>query len=147
VGFLIDTCIWVEVERGRMAPSDVASFTGEEPVYLSPVTIAELRFGAEIAANPDLRQKRLAAVERLRRSIGRILRIFPVWTSRCFPLPSADRAADLPGTLSFPSPSGSRATPGGPQGAQRMARTACAIGYTDRSLPSLPSFMSFALLP
>jgi len=65
VGFLIDTCIWVEVERGRMAPSDVASFTGEEPVYLSPVTIAELRFGAE-TADADLRQKRLAAVERLR---------------------------------------------------------------------------------
>lgn len=66
MGFLIDTCIWVEVERGRLAPGDVASFTGEEPVYLSPVTIAELRFGAEIATSPDLRQKRLAAVERLR---------------------------------------------------------------------------------
>lgn len=66
MGFLIDTCVWVEVERGRMAPSEVASFTGEEPVYLSPVTIAELRYGAEAAASPELRQKRLAAVERLR---------------------------------------------------------------------------------
>ncbi|MHB8764369.1 MAG: PIN domain-containing protein [Deferrisomatales bacterium] len=66
MGFLIDTCIWIEVERGRLAPGDVASFTADEPVFLSPVTIAELRFGAEIAASPELRQKRLAAVERLR---------------------------------------------------------------------------------
>ena len=66
MGYLIDTCIWVEVERGRLAPADVASFTGQEPVYLSPVTIAELRYGAEVASSPELRQKRLAAVQRLR---------------------------------------------------------------------------------
>lgn len=66
MGFLIDTCVWVEVERGRLAPGDIASFTGDEAVYLSPVTIAELRYGAEAAARPELRQKRLAAVERLR---------------------------------------------------------------------------------
>jgi predicted nucleic acid-binding protein len=50
VGFLIDTCVWIDVERGALAPADVAAFTGDEPVYLSPVTIAELKFGAEVAA-------------------------------------------------------------------------------------------------
>ncbi|ABQ24256.1 type II toxin-antitoxin system VapC family toxin [Geotalea uraniireducens] len=67
MGFLIDTCIWIDVERGTLAPADVAAVTGEEPVYLSPVTIAELKFGAENAKTADLRQKRLAALTRLKR--------------------------------------------------------------------------------
>ena len=66
MGFLIDTCIWVDVERGSLAPADVAGFTGTEPVYLSPVIIAELKFGAEIAKDPHIRQKRLAAIYRLK---------------------------------------------------------------------------------
>jgi predicted nucleic acid-binding protein len=67
VAFLIDTCIWIDVERGVLGPADVATVTGNEPVYLSPVTLAELKFGAEIAATDDLRQKRLAALQRLQR--------------------------------------------------------------------------------
>lgn len=66
MGFLIDTCIWIDVERGTLAPADVATITGEEPVFLSPVTIAELKFGAENANSADLRQKRLAALARLK---------------------------------------------------------------------------------
>lgn len=66
MGFLIDTCIWIEVERGAIAPADVAAVCGDAPVFLSPVTIAELKFGAEAAAAPELRQKRLAALQRLR---------------------------------------------------------------------------------
>lgn len=67
MGFLIDTCIWIDVERGTLAPADVASVTGDEPVFLSPVTIAELKFGAENSKSADLRQKRLAALARLKR--------------------------------------------------------------------------------
>ena len=67
MGFLIDTCIWIDVERGALAPADVATITGDEPVFLSPVAIAELKFGAENAENADLRQKRLAALARLKR--------------------------------------------------------------------------------
>jgi len=67
VGFLIDTCIWIEVERGAVAPADVAQFTGPEPVFLSPVTLAELTFGVEMAKDPAIRLKRAAALERLRR--------------------------------------------------------------------------------
>jgi len=65
VGFLIDTCVWIDVERGVLAPGDVAAFTGDRPVFLSPVTIAELRFGAETAADPGERQQRLAGLRRL----------------------------------------------------------------------------------
>ena len=67
MGFLIDTCIWIEVERGAMGPADVAEFTGNEPVYISPVTLAELSFGAETARTESIRQKRLASLDRLRK--------------------------------------------------------------------------------
>ncbi|WP_157862495.1 hypothetical protein [Nitrosococcus halophilus] len=49
MGYLIDTCIWVDVERGTLAPADIAIITRQEPVYLSPIIIAELKYGAEIA--------------------------------------------------------------------------------------------------
>ncbi len=67
MGFLIDTCIWVDVERGTLSPADVAAFTGDAPVYISPVTIAELKFGAENAKDPGIKQKRLSALQRLKR--------------------------------------------------------------------------------
>ena len=65
MGFLMDTCVWIDVERGALAPGDVEMLTQGEPVFISPVTIAELRFGAEITPNPGTRQKRLAALRRL----------------------------------------------------------------------------------
>lgn len=37
MGFLIDTCIWIEVEQGAIAPADVAAVCGDAPVFLSPV--------------------------------------------------------------------------------------------------------------
>jgi predicted nucleic acid-binding protein len=67
MGFLIDTCIWVDVERGTISPADVARYTKEEPVYISPVILAELSFGAEMANEERIRQKRLAALSRLRK--------------------------------------------------------------------------------
>jgi len=67
MGFLVDTCAWIDVERGALAPADVESLTHGEPVFMSPVTLAELRFGAEIAPDAGVRQKRLAALRRLAR--------------------------------------------------------------------------------
>ena len=67
MGFLIDTCIWIDVEQGRLGPDDVAAFTGDAPVYLSPVTLAELRLGIEMTADPGVRQKRLATYRRMTR--------------------------------------------------------------------------------
>lgn len=67
MGYLIDTSIWVDIERGTLAPADIASITGAAPVYLSPISIAELKFGAEVAKSAGIRQKRLAVLERLKR--------------------------------------------------------------------------------
>lgn len=66
MGILIDTCIWIDVELGNLAPADIVAVTGTEPVYLSPITVAELKFGAECALNPAIRQQRLAALARIR---------------------------------------------------------------------------------
>jgi predicted nucleic acid-binding protein len=73
MGFLIDTCIWIDVEQGSLAPANIVAITGTEPVYLSPVTIAELKFGAECAATPAIRQQRLASLARIR--VKPVLRI------------------------------------------------------------------------
>jgi len=67
MGYLIDTCVWIDVEQGALSPADVAMVTGEEPVYLSPVTVAELAFGAEMAPDPGIRERRRAALRRLQR--------------------------------------------------------------------------------
>jgi predicted nucleic acid-binding protein len=67
MGFLMDTCVWIDVERGILAPADVEALTQGEPIFMSPVTLAELRFGAEVASDPGTRQKRLAALRRLER--------------------------------------------------------------------------------
>ena len=66
MGILIDTCIWIDVERGELTPADIIAVTGSEPVFLSPVTIAELKFGAECAATPQIRQQRLASLSKIR---------------------------------------------------------------------------------
>lgn len=67
MGVLIDTCIWIDVERGVLAPADVQMITGSEPVFISPVTIAELAFGVEMAGGEDIKLKRAAALERLKK--------------------------------------------------------------------------------
>ncbi len=73
MGILIDTCIWIDVEQGNLAPADIIVVTGTEPVYLSPITIAELKFGAECAATAAIRQQRLASLARIR--VKPVLRI------------------------------------------------------------------------
>ena len=67
MGVLIDTCIWIDVEQGRLHPEQVSAVSGDRPVYLSPVTLAELRLGAELAPDPGLRQKRLRTWRRMTR--------------------------------------------------------------------------------
>lgn len=67
MGYLIDTCIWIDVEQGRLGPADVSARTGDDPVYLSPVTLAELRLGIEMTVDPGVRQKRLATYRRMTR--------------------------------------------------------------------------------
>lgn len=67
MGWLIDTSIWIAVERGRLGAADIHAITRQEPVYLSPVNIAEVQFGVEMLRAGALKQRATAAVRRLRR--------------------------------------------------------------------------------
>ena len=67
MGIIIDTCIWIDVEKGTLSPGDVQKYTKKEPVYISPITIAELTFGVEMSISENIRQKRIAALERLKK--------------------------------------------------------------------------------
>ncbi len=51
MGFLIDTNLWVAVERGKISAADIHAVTGQQPIYLSPVNLAEIRFGIELMTN------------------------------------------------------------------------------------------------
>ena len=81
----MDTCVWSDVERGALAPADVEALTHSEPIFISPVTLAELRFGAEIALDAGARQRRLAALRRLER---KPLLLIDGTTGGCFRQPS-----------------------------------------------------------
>lgn len=59
MGFLIDTDIWVAVERGSLAVADIHSVTGAESVFLSPVNVAELQMGIELVEDEATRRKAL----------------------------------------------------------------------------------------
>ena len=48
MGFLIDTNIWIAIERGRLSAADIHAVTGQAPIYLSPVNLAEIRFGIDL---------------------------------------------------------------------------------------------------
>lgn len=67
MGVIVDTSVWVDVERGRLAPADVASVTGDEPVYAAPAVIAELEYGVHRARTAAQRNKRASAVARIKR--------------------------------------------------------------------------------
>ena len=67
MGFLIDTDIWIAVERGILAPADIYAVTGPEPVFLSPINVAELWMGIQLVQDKSTRRKALVAMRRLRR--------------------------------------------------------------------------------
>ena len=67
MGWLIDTSLWIAVERGALAAADIHAVTRQEPIYLSPVNLAEIRFGLELLRAGPLRQRATAMLRRLGR--------------------------------------------------------------------------------
>ena len=64
---ILDTSIWIDVERGNLAPADVARITGENPVFLTPPVVAELEYGVCRATNAAQRNRRISALARIKR--------------------------------------------------------------------------------
>jgi predicted nucleic acid-binding protein len=67
VGWVIDTSLWIAVERGTLAAADIYAITQQEPIYLSPVNLAEISFGLELLKPGPLKQRALVMLRRLRR--------------------------------------------------------------------------------
>jgi len=67
VGFLIDTNLWIAIERGTLSAGDVNAITHQVPVYISPVNLAEIYFGIELMTDPRHKQRATATLRRLRR--------------------------------------------------------------------------------
>jgi predicted nucleic acid-binding protein len=67
VGFLIDTNLWIAVERGKLSAADIHAITRQAPVFLSPVNLAEIRFGIELMTDQNQKQHALAMLRRMRR--------------------------------------------------------------------------------
>ncbi len=67
MGFLIDTNLWIAVERGRIAAADIHAITRQVPIFVSPVNLAELRFGLELMTNPHQKQRAMAMLRKMRR--------------------------------------------------------------------------------
>ena len=67
MGFLIDTNLWISIERGRLSAADIHAITQQAPVYLSPVNLAEIRFGIELMTDAKSKQRAMATLRRLRR--------------------------------------------------------------------------------
>lgn len=66
-GVVVDTCIWIDVERGNLKPVDVADAIDNAPVFLTPTILAELQYGVDRATNARQRTLRSSAFARLRR--------------------------------------------------------------------------------
>ncbi len=67
MGFLIDTTLWVGIERGRVSAADIHAITQQLPIYLSPINLAEIRFGIELMTDPKQKQRATASLRRMRR--------------------------------------------------------------------------------
>ncbi len=67
MGFLIDTNLWIEVERGNLGVADIHALTRQEHVYVSPINLAELRYGIELVTDTRQHQRALAMLRRMRR--------------------------------------------------------------------------------
>lgn len=67
MGFLIDTSLWIAVERGKLSAADIYALTQQEPIYVSPINLAELRFGIELMTVEAQKHRALAMLRRIRR--------------------------------------------------------------------------------
>ena len=63
----MDTSLWIAIERGAIGAADIQAVTKQDPVYLSPVNVAEIRFGLDLLPAGRRKQKATAALRRLRR--------------------------------------------------------------------------------
>ena len=62
MAIIADTSVWVDVERNRLSVDDLEAAFGEERIFLSPPTIAELEYGLMRAKSDAQRAVRANAL-------------------------------------------------------------------------------------
>jgi len=67
VGFLIDTSLWIAVERGKLSAADIHAITKQAPIYLSPVNVAEIRYGIDLMKDAKQKLRAMTMLRRMRR--------------------------------------------------------------------------------
>lgn len=67
MGVIVDTSIWVNVERKQISHVDVADAIENDDVYLAPPIIAELEYGVSRAKTAAQRNKRLSAIAKIKK--------------------------------------------------------------------------------
>ena len=67
MGFLIDTNLWIAIERGKLSAADIHAITGQAPIYLSPVNVAEIRYGIDMMKGARQKLRAMTMLRRLRR--------------------------------------------------------------------------------
>jgi len=65
VGVIIDSCIWLGVAAGQIDRQAVAAAAGDEPVFISVISLGELGFGVEACSDPGERAARAAYLRQL----------------------------------------------------------------------------------
>lgn len=97
MAFLIDTNLWIAIERGKLSAADIHAITRQSAIYLSPVNLAEIRFGIELMRDGKQRHRATAMLRRLRykpllRITGETAEVFGVLAAA---LTRAGRAHDF----------------------------------------------------
>ena len=67
MGFLIDTSLWIAIERGKLSAADIHAITKQAPIYLSPVNVAEIRYGIDLMKDARQKQRAMTTLRRMRR--------------------------------------------------------------------------------
>ena len=67
MGFLIDTNWWIAIERGKLSAADIHAITQQSPVFLTPVNLAEIRFGIELMTDSKQKSRAVSVFRRMRR--------------------------------------------------------------------------------
>ena len=67
MGFLIDTDLWIAIERRKLSVADIHAITRQHPVFLSPINVAEICTGIELVEDAKQKQQALAMLRRIRR--------------------------------------------------------------------------------
>lgn len=67
MGVIIDSCVWVGLAGGMVAPRAVIDAAGDAPVFISTISLGELAFGVQSCADAAERARRAAHLRQLER--------------------------------------------------------------------------------